>query len=449
MQNQSWKYHFLQTILLAVPVCLSNVGHITVDLADNYFVGQLPERTIGQAAISLAGSFYVLVLVLGIGVSYSLTPIVAELNAKKDKAGIATHLRHSLIINLVTTAGLFAILFFCSGFLRYTGKDPEVVDIAIKFLNVIMLSMIPLSVFFTFKQFTEGMSDTRTAMVITIAANALNIFLNYLLVFGKFGFPQMGIMGSCWATFISRTLMAISMFAYVRFGKKYSGYRVNLFSGKTSRDIFKEHLRIGIPSALMFGLEVAAFSIPTLFIPDSSQLAAHRLALSLAAMTYMVSSGLGAAATIRVGHYVGMNDQLAIRRAGFSAILLSISFMMMSALMFIIFRNELPAIFNEETDVLNYTAVLLLIGAAFQLFDGTQVTAQGALRGLKDTVYPGWVAFIAYWLIGLPISWLLCVPLEMGAKGVWYGFVAGLIVAAIGFILRFNKLSRLKTAEVI
>lgn len=443
MQNQSWKYHFLQTVLLALPVCLSNVGHITVDLADNYFVGQLPERTLGQAAISLAGSFYVLVLVLGIGVSYSLTPIVAELNAKNDKEGIATHLRHSMILNLITSAGLFAILFFCSGFLRYTSKDPIVVDIAIKFLNVIMLSMIPLSVFFTFKQFTEGMSDTRTAMVITIAANVLNIVLNYLLVFGKFGFPQMGIMGSCWATFISRTLMAVSMFAYVRFGKKYSGYRVNLFSGKTSKDIFKSHLRIGIPSALMFGLEVAAFSIPTLFIPDSAQLAAHRLALSLAAMTYMVSSGLGAAATIRVGHYVGMSDKLSIRRAGFSAILLSVGFMVLSAILFIVFRRQLPAIFNEETAVLNYAAILLLIGAAFQLFDGIQVTTQGALRGLKDTVYPGWVAFIAYWLIGLPISWALCVPLEMGATGVWFGFVAGLFIAAIGFILRFNKLSRL------
>jgi MATE family multidrug resistance protein len=442
MQNQSWKYHFLQTILLALPVCLSNVGHITVDLADNYFVGQLPERTIGQAAISLAGSFYVLVLVLSIGVSYSLTPIVAELNAKNDKASIAVHLRHSLIINLITTAGLFAILFFSSGVLRYTGKDPAVVELAISFLNVIMLSMIPLSVFFTFKQFTEGMSDTRTAMVITIGANLLNIFLNYLLVFGKLGFPQMGVMGSCWATFISRTLMAVSMFAYVRFGKKYSGYRVNLFSGKTDKAIFKSHLKIGIPSALMFGLEVAAFSIPTLFIPGSAQLAAHRLALSLAAMTYMVSSGLGAAATIRVGHYVGMGDKPAIRRAGFSAILLSIGFMLFSAFLFVVFRNELPAIFNTEKEVLKYASLLLVIGAAFQLFDGTQVTAQGALRGLKDTVYPGWVAFIAYWLIGLPISWILCVPLEMGATGVWYGFVAGLLVAAGGFILRYNKLTK-------
>lgn len=442
MQNQSWKYHFLQTILLALPVCLSNVGHITVDLADNYFVGQLAERTNGQAAISLAGSFYVLVLVLSIGVSYSLTPIVAELNAKNDKAAIAVHLRHSLIINLVTTAGLFILLFFSAGVLRFTGKDPEVVELAIRFLNVIMLSMIPLSVFFTFKQFTEGMSDTRTAMVITVGANILNIVLNYLLVFGKYGFPEMGVMGSCWATFISRTLMALCMYAYVRFGKRYSGYRINLFSGSTNRDIFKSHLRIGVPSALMFGLEVAAFSIPTLFIPGSAQLAAHRLALSLAAMTYMVSSGLGAAATIRVGHYVGMNDKPAIRRAGFSAILLSVAFMMLSALLFIMFRNKLPAIFNTEMEVLEIASLLLVIGAAFQLFDGTQVTAQGALRGLKDTVYPGWVAFIAYWLIGLPLSWVLCVPMEMGAAGVWFGFVAGLAIAAGGFILRYNKLTR-------
>lgn len=441
MKLISWKDHIIQTALLALPVCLSNVGHITVDLADNFFIGQLENRTVGQAAISLAGAFYILVLVLAIGISYALTPIVAELNAKDDKEKISVHLRHSLALNLLVSALLFAVLWSCAPLLKYTGRPEEVTELAIRFLNVIMLSMIPLSIFFTFKQFTEGMSDTRTAMFITIGANGMNILLNYLLVFGKFGFPEMGIMGACWATFISRVMMALVMFLYVRYSRKYSHYRIAFFSGKYFREVFKAQLKIGVPSGLMFAMEVAAFSIPTLFIPGTTQLAAHRLALSLAAMTYMVSSGLGAAATIRVGHFLGMGNQSGIRRAGFSAIFLSFGFMVFAAACFILFRHQLPAIFNNEPEVLSYTASLLLIAAAFQLFDGTQVTAQGALRGLQDTIYPGWVAFVAYWVIGLPMSWILCVKFGMGATGVWFGFIAGLLVASIGFIRRFTILS--------
>lgn len=444
MKNLSWKNHLLQTAVLALPVCLSNMGHITVDLADNFFIGQLANKTVGQAAISLAGAFYVFILVMLIGVSYSLTPIVAELNAKDDKAKIKVHLRHSLLMNLITATILFFVLWITAPLLHFAGKSEDVTELAIKFLSVIMLSMIPLSVFFTFKQFTEGMSDTRTAMFITIGANAMNIILNYCMVFGKFGFPEMGVMGSCWATFISRCAMGLTMLLYVRYSKKYSEYKFSFFSGKYEMNIFKTQLKIGIPSGLMFAMEVAAFAIPTIFIPGTEQLAAHRLAISLAAMTYMVSSGLGAAATIRVGHFLGAQSKAGIRRAGFSAILLSFGFMFVAAIFFVIFRYQLPAQFNNEPDVVEYAATLLLIAAGFQLFDGTQVTAQGALRGLKDTIKPGYIAFVAYWIVGLPVSYILCIPMEMGAAGVWYGFIAGLSVASFGFIRRFHLLSKLK-----
>ncbi len=442
MKTIAWKDHLIQTVMLALPVCLSNVGHITVDLADNFFIGQLENRTVGQAAISLAGAFYILVLVLAIGISYALTPIVAELNAKDQKDKISVHLRHSLALNLAISGLLFVLLWLSAPLLKFTGRPEEVTDLAIRFVNVIMLSMIPLSVFFTFKQFTEGMSDTRTAMFITVGANLLNILLNYFLVFGNCGFPEMGIMGSCWATFISRIMMALAMFLYVRYSKKYSAYKFSFFTGKYFKSIFKTQLKIGIPSGLMFAMEVAAFAIPTLFIPGTSQLAAHRLALSLASMSYMVSSGLGAAATIRVGHFLGMADWQGIRRAGYSAILLSLGFMTFAAICFILFREELPALFNKDSDVLKYTSTLLLIAAAFQLFDGTQVTTQGALRGLQDTVYPGYVAFVAYWLIALPLSWFLCIPMQVGAAGVWCGFIAGLSVASFGFIRRFAVLTK-------
>lgn len=428
--------------MLALPVCLSNVGQITVDLADNFFIGQLPDKTVGQAAVSLAGAFYIFILVLLIGVSYALTPVVAELNAKGEKEKIRTHLRHSLLLNVITATILFFVLWISGPLLRLSGKPADVTSLALQFLSVIMMSMIPLSVFFTFKQFAEGMSDTRTAMWVTISSNVVNIALNYCLVFGKLGLPAMGVMGAAWATFFSRCMMAVVMLLYIRYSKKYSEYKFSFWTGKYDRDIFKMQLKIGVPSGLMFGMEVAAFAIPILFIPETNQLAAHRLAISLAAMTYMISSGLGAAAAIRVGTYVGSGQRNEMRRAGFSAILLSFSFMCCAALTFIIFRHGLPALFNDEAPVVDYAAKLLLIAAAFQLFDGTQVTAQGALRGLKDTVYPGYVAFVAYWIIGLPISYVLCIPMRMGAVGVWIGFIAGLSVASFGFLRRFHLLSK-------
>jgi multidrug resistance protein, MATE family len=442
MKSMGWKSHLLQTGLLALPVCLSNVGHITVDLADNYFIGLLANKTVAQAAVALAGAFYIFILVMLIGVSYALTPLVAEFNAKGEKEKIKTHLRHSLLLNLSAAVVLFVVLWLGGSLLKYANKPEDVTVLAIRFLSITMLSMIPLSIFFTFKQFAEGMSDTKTAMWVTIAANIMNIFLNYCLCFGEFGFPEMGAIGAAWATFTSRCAMAVAMLLYVRYSRKYAEYKFSFWTGRYEKSIFKTQLKIGVPSGLMFAMEVAAFAVPILFIPETSQLAAHRVAISLAAMTYMISSGLGAAAAIRVGHFVGTNERHEMRRAGFSAILLSFAFMCIAAIVFVIFRHWLPAQFNDEPAVLNYAAALLLIAAAFQLFDGTQVTAQGALRGLKDTIYPGWVAFVAYWIVGLPLSYYLCIPMGLGAEGVWYGFVAGLAVASFGFIRRFHVLSK-------
>lgn len=451
METISWRKHLFQTLTLAIPVCLSNVGHIAVDLADNYFIGQLPEKTSGQAAVSLAGALYIMILVLLIGVSYGLTPIVAEANAQNKKDKIISHLKHAFLQNISVAVILFFLLMACAPMLHLTNKPHDVTDLAVRYLNVMMLSMIPLSLFFTSKQFAEGMSNTKPAMVITIGANLLNIFLNWAMVFGHLGFQRMGVMGACWATFISRCGMAVAMVMYIYYAPRYRDYRkafqywsTENFSEKLSWQPIREQLKIGIPSGLMFVLEVAAFSIPTLFIPGTPQLAAHRVSLGLAAMTYMISSGLGAAATIRVGHFLGLKDKIDLRRAGYSALFLSLLFMLIAAIIFIVFRFKLTAFFNNDPEVLKYAAPLLFIAAAFQLFDGAQVTVQGALRGLKDTVVPGFIAFFAYWIIGLPASWYFCTQLNLGVQGVWFGFILGLAAASVGFLWRFGKLSSLR-----
>jgi MATE family multidrug resistance protein len=440
----TWSTHIKATILLALPVCFSNMGHIVVDLTDNFFIGQLPEKTAGQAAVSLAGAIYTTILVLAIGISYGITPIVAELSAKNAPEKIVGHLRQAIMTNFLVSVVLLGVLFLITPLLHQTDQPKEVTDLAIRFLGVIMLSMVPLSLFFTFKQFLEGLSDTKAAMFITLSGNALNIALNYAMVFGNWGFPQLGVMGSCWATFIARMYMGLALPVYVYFHPIYKKYRSGFIPGKWDKSIIREQLKIGVPSGLMFVMEVAAFGIPTLFIPGTEQLAAHRVALGLAALSYMISSGIGAAATIRVGHFVGLNDPENIRKSGYSAVLLSLVVMSIAALVFIIGNTTLPSYFNNDPGVLAYAGPLLLIGAAFQLFDGTQVVSQGALRGLKDTLVPGIIAFAAYWVVGLPISYVFCVPMQMGVNGVWYGFVVGLAVASIGFIIRFRRLALLR-----
>jgi multidrug resistance protein, MATE family len=435
----SWRTHFRETLLLAIPVCLSNIGHMGVDLADTYFIGKLPEHTEGQAAIALAGAFYVTFLVMAIGVSYGLTPLVAEAQAQQKTERIGNLLRHSIILNIVTSLILVLMLLAINPMLGKLGQPEAVVRLAVPFLGVILLSMIPLSIFFSFKQFAEGMSDTRMAMYITLGSNALNILLNYVLVFGHWGFPAMGMMGSCWATFIARCGMGLAMWFYVRYAARYAIYREGFRFKNLEWSYFKELLKIGVPSGLMFVIEVVAFSMPATFIGQlgADHLAAHRIALSLASMTYMISSGLGAAATIRVGHFLGMGEREQVRRAGFSAMGLALVFMILAAIVFVLFSKELPAFFNEDYTVLEIAAPLFFIAAIFQVFDGLQVTAQGALRGVQDMVVPGFIAAISYWLIGLLLSYLLCFEAGLGVMGVWFGYVAGLFAAATGLVWRF------------
>ncbi|TND02588.1 MAG: putative efflux protein, MATE family [Bacteroidetes bacterium] len=439
----SWKQHISATLVLAVPICFSNLGHILVDVADSFFVGQI--GTAPQAAVMLAGTFYILALVFAIGMSYGITPLVAEAAGKGEQEKIPLLLKNAFIANFAICILMFLVLFFCAPLLRYLDQPEGVVEIAIPFLNVIMFSMIPLSFFFTLKQFAEGLSDTKAAMYISIGANLLNVLLNYLLVFGSLGFPEMGVMGSCWATFISRCAMAAGMYLYVYYSPRFRQYREGFRMRGFSRGVLKKLFRTGIPAGLQFTFEVGAFSAAGIFVgwlKDDVPMAAHRIALSLAACTYMVSSGIGAAATVRVGHFLGLGGKGDYRRAGYTALLLSLGFMIFGAVLFILFPGALTGSFNKDHQVVDMAASLLLIAAVFQLSDGTQVVALGMLRGLQDMNMPTVITLVAYWLITLPACYILGFTMELGVHGIWYGFVIGLTIAGVALLWRFEYVCR-------
>lgn len=434
------------SFLLAYPVMISMLGQVMTGVADSVMIGWT--GAIPLAASALANSFFSVLLFFGIGVSYAITPLVAEASGSGDDQKIIEALRHGLVINLVTGAVLVAIVVAGQGVLNHIGQPQEVVELAVPYLLIVTYSFIPTMIFQTFRQFAEGLHRTRMAMVIMIVSNLVNIVLNYVLIYGIWIFPEMGLVGAGWATFIARVLMAVWMTLYVYYGKRFTRYRSGFSLGNYSRSLFNRMLHIGLPSGAQFIFEAAAFGFSAIMMGwiGATSLAAHQIAINLATVSYMTTSGLGAAATIRVGTFFGSGDGQGIRRAGFTLIGIAIFIMALWGIAFIVGRHWLPTLYIRDPQVLVAVVPLMVIAGFFQLSDGMQVVCAGALRGLQDVKVPSLLIFVAYWIIALPLGYWLAFPLGQGAVGIWLGLLIGLTITASTMVWRFNTLSRkLKT----
>ncbi len=449
MTAEPYRIHIKKTFLIAYPVMLSHFGQILVGVADSVMVGQL--GTVPLAAVSLANSIFVLILMFGIGISLAMTPLVAAAAGEHNRPRYGIIFKNSFVVNICAGILLSLLIISVTPLLYHLNQPEQVVDLAIPYLLIIVFSLLPFMFFQTFKQYAEGLSFTRNAMFITLSANLLNIILNYLLIHGKAGFPELGLNGAGWATFISRVLMAIAMAVYVYrspwFMKQYVTIR-NL-----SRPMISKLLHIGIPTGMQYVFEVGAFSVAAIMMGwiSAQALAAHQIAINLAAISYMLAAGIGAAATVRVGNELGKRDIFNMRRAGFSALLMSVALMSCSALIFIVGRYFLPSLYIDETSVIDLAASLLVIAAFFQLSDGLQVTGLGSLRGMADVKIPTIITLFAYWVVGLPVGYWLGFGLNFGPQGVWYGLLIGLSMAAVLLAFRFNSISlrlRKKKMEV-
>ncbi len=455
MLINNFKEHFRKTLVLAWPVCLSNLGNIMVGVVDTAMVGGIQENVAGysgttaQAAVSLANGFYFMILVFGFGVSYGVTPLVAAADASGDVDENRQLLRHCLVVNVITNSVLFLVLLALSPLMLHLHQPEDVVRLAIPFLNVMMFGMVPLAVFSSFKQFAEGLSFTRVAMFITIGTNLLNVLFNWILIYGKLGFAPMNVMGSCWASFWARLLMALAMFLYLYYGRQFKKYWTGNPFEKLSAARLRKIFSIGATSGLQWVFEVAAFAFALVMIGwiGKREQAAHQIALQLAAMTYLIASGISAAASVRVGNQSGLGNVRGMREAAFSAFVMVIIAQAVWALCFIGLRFVLPDLFNKEEEVRHIVSSLLLIAALFQVSDGVQVVGLGVLRGMKDITIPTLITFVAYWLIGLPCSYLFAFKLGGGVEGVWYGLTLALTAAAIGLFVRFEVVTRRMSAS--
>ncbi|MGK7392566.1 MAG: MATE family efflux transporter [Candidatus Cyclobacteriaceae bacterium M2_1C_046] len=439
----SYRSHIKKNFFLAYPVMLSQLGHIMVGVADSMMVGQL--GAVPLAAASLGNVIFHLLMAFGIGLSYAITPLVSSADGSGNTSKIAALLRHGTIINGAGGVILFLLIFLGAPVLYYLNQPPDVVELAIPYLFIVTFSLIPLMFFQTYRQFAEGLSFTKQAMVIVIVSNLINVFLNYILIFGKFGFPAMGLNGAGWATLIARFILAGWMAWYIYSGKPFQPFRAGFqLIQSYSTKMFRSLLKIGVPSGFQFIFEVGAFGFAAIMVGwlGAEALAAHQIAINLAAITYMTASGLSAAATIRVGNQRGMKDIFNLRRAAYTIYWMVFIFMGVCALIFIIGRNFLPSLYIDNEFVQQQAASLLIIAAFFQLSDGLQVVSLGALRGLEDVKIPTILTFIAYWILALPIGYFLGFELDLGAEGVWYGLLIGLTVIAIALLIRFNRLTK-------
>lgn len=434
--------HVKTNFFLAYPVMLSMLGQVMTGVADSVMIGQTGATPL--AAASLANVVFILLLTFGIGVSYAITPLVAEADGRKDKNQVIESLRHGFIINLVTGFILVGIGFLSIPVLHFLNQPADVVELTIPYLQIILISIFPTMVFQTFRQFGEGLHRTRMAMIIVITSNLLNIFLNYVLIYGKLGFPELGLNGAGWATLIARTLMGVWMALYIYSGKSFTSYRPGFALGNYTRKLINRMLHIGIPAGVQFIFEVSAFGFSAIMMGwlGTTALAAHQIAINLATISYMTTSGLGAAATIRVGSYLGQKNFPMLRHAGFTLMGMGAVLMTVWGIVFVVARFQLPALYIDNPEVIAMAGPLLIIAGLFQLSDGMQVVCIGALRGIQDVKIPSLFIFAAYWIIGLPLGYLLGFPLAMGANGIWIGLLIGLTATAMAMFYRFNRLTQ-------
>ena len=433
---------FSKNLHLAYPVMLGQLGHVMVGLIDNIMVGQLGAAPL--AAVSLGNALVFIAISIGIGFSFAITPLVAEADGAGNVEKGKSYFHHGVIMCGVNGIMLFLLLLLAKPILYHLDQPAEVVELAIPYLEIVAFSMIPLMIFQALKQFADGLSQTRYAMYATLIANVVNVVFNYLLIYGVWIFPRLEVEGAAFGTLISRFFMLWFLWEILRKRKGLKEYFIWTKREMLRLSVFRRLFSLGFPTALQMLFEVAIFTA-TVFLAGTlgtNPQAANQIALNLASMTFMVAVGLGVTSTIRVGNQKGNGNYKALRRIALSNFLLVFLIEAVFAVGFILLKDFLPTIYIDNIEVIALAAQLLIVAALFQLSDGLQVVILGALRGLQDVKIPTLICFVAYWIIGFPVSWILGKEENLGSMGIWFGLLAGLTASAIMLYFRFDHLSK-------
>ncbi len=439
---------FKYNLTLSYPVTLGLLGHTIVQLIDNIMVGKL--GTSELAAVSLGNSFILIAMSIGIGFSTAITPLVSESIGKKNCSEI-NFLNHGFLLCFLLGLVMFISVYSLKDYLFKMGQPLNVVSLAYPYIKWVSISLIPLITFQAFKQFTDGLSMTRPAMYATVFSNFVNIILNYILIFGKYGFPSLGVEGAAIGTLIARFSSLVFIIFYFYFNSNLKRY-LSIFSRISFNfKILKKIISLGFPSAFQMFFEVIFFiaAIWMSGLLGKNEQASNQIALNLSSMTFMVAMGFSVVAMIRVGEMLGKGDIVNLKRVAHSLFLIILLFDLFFCLIFLIFNEYLPWIYLSNTgdksksdvlQVIEISSKLIMISGFFQIFDGLQAVVLGTLRGIQDVFIPTVLIFISYILIGLPVSYYLGLNTYLGIIGIWLGLLIGLMSSSFFLILRFRHI---------
>ena len=451
MNLSQYTKEFSYNIKLAYPVILGMLGHTLISIVDNMMVGNLGSTEL--AAVSLGGSFVFIGMSLGIGFSTAITPLVSMADAEIDDNKLRSVFHHGLLSCVILGVFIFTLIVLAKPIMYLMHQPKEVIDLASPYIDWVAFSLIPVIIFQGYKQFADGLSRTKYSMYAIFMANIVHIIINYMLIYGFWIFPKLGIIGAALGTVISRILMVVFMHFIMKNNAQLNPYFKNFSFREIKKSMLKKIASLGIPSAMQMLFEVALFTAAIWLcgsIGKTTQ-AANQIALTLATTTFMFAMGLSVTATIRVGNNKGLMDYKNLIIVARSVFLLAIILETIFGLLFVILHNFLPHLFLnmenvnqviENKEVIIIASKLLLVAAVFQISDGIQVVVLGALRGLQDVKVPMYITFFAYWVVGFPISFYLGKYTELKAVGVWIGLLAGLSTAALFLYLRFHKLTK-------
>ena len=451
MNLSTYTKEFSYNLKLAYPVILGMVGHTLIAIVDNIMVGKLGSTEL--AAVSLGNSLIFVAMSLGIGFSTAITPIIAEADAEKNSSKIRLAFHNGLFLCTILGFALFGLVVIAKPVMELLQQPKEVITLAKPYLDWVAFSLVPLIIYQGYKQFADGLSMTKYSMYAIVMANIVHVFFNYALIYGAWGFPKMGIIGAGLGTVISRIAMVVFMHIILAKQEKLKHYFHGFSFNEIKKETISKIVNLGFPSAMQMLFEVVLFTAAIWLcgnIGKTSQ-AANQIALSLASMTFMFAMGLSVVAMIRVGNQKGNQDYKNLVIVARSIFLLAIFIEIIFAILFVLLHNTLPYIFLnmenqaqflDNNEVITIAAKLLLVAAVFQISDGIQVVVLGALRGLQDVKIPMYLTFVAYWVIGFPISYYLGEHTSLKAVGVWIGLLAGLSFAAIFLYIRFHILTK-------
>jgi MATE family multidrug resistance protein len=443
LRTQAWK-----TWKLSTPIIFGELTQMALGIIDNIMVGSISYKHL--AAASLVNSVMNVPFVLGIGMTMSVSQTVSMAHGRKDGLKVSHYLYNGFWLCSIAAILIALFLNFSKNILFHLGQDQVVAALAVPFLQLMGWSTIPMLMFIVIKQFTDGLERTRTAMILSLSALPVNIFINWLLIYGNWGFPRLELTGAGIGTLITRSLILIVFIIVLQKHSSFKRYiTVRRNQWKLKWQTIKELLHIGVPSSIQVAMESGAFAVSGIIIGTlgAVQLAAHQVALSCASVAFMVSWGLAQGGSIRVSNAWGRNDWSDINIIGKSTLISGLLYGIFGAIFFICFRNILPVAFNKNTEVLSLSAILMMYAAVFQISDATQAIGAGLLRGIKDVKIPTLYIGTAYWIIGIPLGCIMAFTFRLGAAGMWIGFVGGLTFSSMFLNKRFFKMLNRKRLE--